>query len=181
MCQRGKIPPAGAGCAQTRGFRQSCDRALLLLVSYVIPIPAMCSPHYNYWPKYGNCDQLPEEADFSTACNWCWDDRGGFGWSCARVNPSVMREAMKNLSWGRAFGLGTCHCCESLLLSQAAVKSLPLRQSLAKGFCWSSQLWIVTKTEGNYTRSTYTSWRSDSLNLPFTWTAALKQAKQRHR
>lgn len=38
-----RFPPAEAGCVQTQGFIQSCDPALLLLVSYVIPISAMCS------------------------------------------------------------------------------------------------------------------------------------------
>lgn len=39
-----RLPPAEAGCVQTWGFIQSCDPALLLLISYVIPISAMCSP-----------------------------------------------------------------------------------------------------------------------------------------
>lgn len=37
-----RFPHAEAGCAQTWGFTQSCDPALLLLVSYVIPISTMC-------------------------------------------------------------------------------------------------------------------------------------------
>lgn len=33
-----RFPTAGSGCAQTWGFAQSCDPALLLLSSYVIPM-----------------------------------------------------------------------------------------------------------------------------------------------
>lgn len=82
-----RFPPAETGCVQTWGFIQSCDPAPLLLISYVIPISAMCS-HHNHWPEYVNCDQLPAEVDiFPPLAVWRIDDRGDLGWCWTLVTP----------------------------------------------------------------------------------------------
>lgn len=126
-----RFPPAGAGCVQTRGFIQSCDPALLLLVSYVIPISAMCSP-YTHWPEYGNCDQLPTEIDIFhlEPLMYRWQR-----WLWVMLHMNLTTKEWKSVeSWGGFSSLHTCLCSQSLYFTEAAVTPLPHRQCLVNNY-----------------------------------------------
>lgn len=85
-----------AGCAQTWGFRRSCDPTLLHLVSYVIPIPAMCSPTITTDLITVIVANYPQKTDFCAACDW-WSRRWRWFWvkHVDKLDPQCWKQHWK--------------------------------------------------------------------------------------